>query len=228
MTRWIEKIYKKSYERIFKKEWNSINDFKIELQFVNASYEISKLKFQWIYRDLWERYFEHLKDVAYIILDELDNPNVDKVVIALLHDIIEDIPWISHGIIEWLFWRNIANGIDLLSKKHINEYLHKLTEDQLSLMNESEHWKVSINLVLKEIRNEDYFWHMETLSDDILDVKFADRIHNLRTLGWCSENKIKRKINETKKYFLKLAEKRNIKALNLMKQEILQLEKRTN
>jgi len=32
----------------------------------------------------------------------------------------------------------------------------------------------------KEMRNEDYFGHLEDLNDDYLDVKFADRIHNLR------------------------------------------------
>jgi (p)ppGpp synthase/HD superfamily hydrolase len=63
---------------------------------------------------------------------------------------------------------------------------------------------------------------MAELEDDILDIKFADRIHNLRTLDLpgVEKEKLIRKIHETEKYFMKLAQSRNTVAYELMLIEI--------
>jgi (p)ppGpp synthase/HD superfamily hydrolase len=49
-----------------------------------------------------------------------------------------------------------------------------------------------------------------------LDVKFADRIHNLRDFTGITKEKAIRKIKETEQYFLDVAQKRNPKAYQLM------------
>ncbi|MFZ5341295.1 MAG: hypothetical protein ACOZBL_01665 [Patescibacteria group bacterium] len=65
---------------------------------------------------------------------------------------------------------------------------------------------------------------MENIEDDdILDVKFADRIHNLRTLYPLSKESIIKKIQETEIYFLHVAKKRNPTAYNIMIYEIEKL-----
>jgi (p)ppGpp synthase/HD superfamily hydrolase len=62
-----------------------------------------------------------------------------------------------------------------------------------------------------------------------LDVKFADRIHNLTT-QWDPNNleQVKKKLEETKKYFYKIAQEINITAFNKMKKAILTLEIKLN
>ena len=69
-------------------------------------------------------------------------------------------------------------------------------------------------------RDDDYFGHLDQLDDDVLDVKFADRINNLRDNSWVGMKKKLRTIEITKKYFLHIAEKRNPTAYKLMMIEI--------
>jgi predicted small metal-binding protein len=101
------------------------------------------------------------------------------------------------------------------------------------------------------MRNEEYFEHLssyENMKDyieelswehdfsfssselqeilqNIFDVKFADRIHNLST-QWDENNleKVERKVEETRKYFLDIASKVNPEAYKKLKSLILELE----
>lgn len=78
--------------------------------------------------------------------------------------------------------------------------------------------------IARELRDEDYFWNMDQLDRDTLNVKFADRIHNLRTIYTLSKEDIKRKVKETKKYFLKVAKNRNPKAYELIIIELTKIQ----
>jgi len=64
---------------------------------------------------------------------------------------------------------------------------------------------------------------MKDLDQDTLDVKFADRIHNLRTMKTQNKNQINKKVSETLKYFIPLAKQRNRVSYNLMMVEIIKL-----
>jgi hypothetical protein len=75
----------------------------------------------------------------------------------------------------------------------------------------------------KERRNQDYFGHLDELNDDYLDVKLADRIHNLRDMDARNKEKILRKIEETEKYFMEVAKKRKPKAYKILCEEIARL-----
>lgn len=61
----------------------------------------------------------------------------------------------------------------------------------------------------RKLRDTDYYARMNQLDDETLNVKFADRIHNLRTTSHISKEKILQKIEETEKYFLPIAKERN-------------------
>ena len=190
-----------------------------------------KDKFSEVYRDDWERYFEHLRAVANIVL-ELKNTSVEKILIALYHDSIEDVE-ATFDIISYVSWSSkIALAVEAISKKDWKEYSEYKEEG-------------------KKLRNEDYFGHLESfekmwsyikelaeeknleltreelieVTTNIFDVKFADRIHNLST-QWDEDNteKVKRKIEETKKYFLPVAKEINIDAFNKLNTLILKLE----
>lgn len=76
----------------------------------------------------------------------------------------------------------------------------------------------------RSLRNKDYYGNMQELDDATLQVKFADRVHNLRTTSHIKKEKIKRKIEETKKYFLPVARKRNPKMFRELSRLIAKLE----
>lgn len=239
-----EKLYDSVVKNIFLPS-NITKDSKIvkkQMYNFQVAYFLVKLAFVEISRewldDKWNnlRYFEHLKSVANIVLNELPSPNLNKVVIALLHDIVEDIPWFDSKVLRLIFWDYIADWVISLSKKPLESYLQEdeilvlnkflpdwffpEREDHLLKIHESNDNVVSIISRAKLTRQQDYFWHMWDLPDDVLDVKFADRIHNLRTMDSCSPQKQLKKVVETEKYFMNLARERNISAYNLMKVEI--------
>ncbi len=230
------------------------------------SYSLMKLAFENEKRNSWERYFEHLKWVMDVILDDLENPNINKVVIALLHDVQEDLPEYA-DVIRKIYGNYIADWVDALSKKEWEHYIEKeeleicwvyldkrdkllkevrdtakiinpeisftaikkiketdlekyMTKEQVDEYKLLKDKLEPFENIAKERRNEDYFWHLDDLCDDYLDVKFADRIHNLRDIDGEEKEKIIRKVQETEKYFLDVAKRRNPTAYNLMMIEI--------
>jgi (p)ppGpp synthase/HD superfamily hydrolase len=66
---------------------------------------------------------------------------------------------------------------------------------------------------------------MRELNAETLQVKFADRIHNLRDLAHCKVSKIKDQIVETQAYLLPIAKEKNLTAYELMKKELEKLHK---
>jgi (p)ppGpp synthase/HD superfamily hydrolase len=57
-----------------------------------------------------------------IILRDLDNPNLNKILIALLHDIQEDMPEYADSV-RIIYGDYIADGVNALSKKPRENYL---------------------------------------------------------------------------------------------------------
>jgi len=231
--KWIEELLDNVKLKIFNNEINdeNIEEFKSIVRKITSGYYSMKDKFSEVYRDEWTRYFEHLRAVANIVLD-LPNPSVEKVLIALFHDSIEDI-WASFENIEFISGDSkIALAVEALSKRPWEDY----SDDKVE-------WK--------KFRNEEYFVHMESFDSmkfyvdeliethklelsekeieeviqNIFDVKFADRIHNLST-QWDINNldKVKRKVEETKEYFLNSAKELNPVAYKKLKSLILELE----
>lgn len=159
-----------------------------------------------------------------ILLREIPNPNLNKIIIALLHDVQEDIPEYE-DVVRRIYWEYIADWVNALSKKSWKLYLNKSEIKELEECTDDECRK-KIEGEAKERRNEDYFWHLDSLNDDYLDVKFADRLHNLRDMNWVTREKAIRKVRETERYFLDIAKNRNPKAYELMTIEIKRLKKK--
>lgn len=65
-------------------------DLDCELEFVEIAYEIAAESHAGIVRDSGKPYLSHPLSVAQIILEEFPNPTAFKVIVALLHDVIED------------------------------------------------------------------------------------------------------------------------------------------
>ncbi|MDD3302067.1 MAG: hypothetical protein PHN31_00800 [Candidatus Gracilibacteria bacterium] len=222
------------YDEIIKKlglEKHDLETRRKMLKF-NTAYHMIKQVFSGMERSAVDEFghkdrcFEHLKGTMEIVLRELPNPNINKIIIALLHDVKEDIPGITFSMLKRLFGKKIVKGIKKLTKRDWKEFLRetdlekiKFYEDR-GLENIEEHEKEIYSKLLKlgkERRNELYFGDLEKLEEDDLYVKFADRIHNLRTLKGMSDEHIVKKIIETEKYFLEVAYREKMKSKGVCK-----------
>lgn len=225
----VDNYYVKIKKRLFEKKEIEKNkeDINSQMRKFNLAYHLVKSAFEKKNRETKdesgknERYFNHLTWVMDVILNELPDPNIDTVIIWLLHDSIEDIKWFNFELIKTLFWEYIAKWVETLSKKKLDKYMGFINKKVVKILWEKSSTGKKIISKAKEDRIEDYFWkHMRELPDAYLTVKFADRIHNLRTLRWTSPEKIIRKIKETENYFFTIAQFKNSTAYTLMKTEI--------
>ena len=242
--KWVDKLLNSVKEKIFWNELNSenIEEFKKFVREFTSIYYLMKSKFSEVERTSWERYFEHLREVVNNVLI-LPNPNTKKVLIATAHDSIED----TNKTFEWLnedYWYGVALAVESISKKSWEDYIDETILDPVERKKQA-----------KKLRNAEYFWHLESfekfkyhinsiaiskwinltdnqlieISQNALDVKFADRIHNLST-QWDPNDleQVRKKVDETKKYFLWIAKENNTQAYNKLQSLILVLEIRLN
>lgn len=194
---------------IIQKLWDNVNesDKKVLDKVFDYIKDIPKNYPKLAIRKNWEHYLVHFVETTRILLDISNELTLEQITIALLHDAIEDVEEIGINELTRLFWYDIASSVERLSKKNISK----------EWLSEEEYEK------LKAKRNIEYFESLKNLSNRELDVKFSDRIHNLRTLKWLKRSFIERTLDETIKYFVPLAKERNKKAYNLMMQEIVNI-----
>ncbi|MBN1448112.1 MAG: bifunctional (p)ppGpp synthetase/guanosine-3',5'-bis(diphosphate) 3'-pyrophosphohydrolase [Bacteroidetes bacterium] len=129
-----------------------------------------------------EPYSTHPYAVAMIVAQEIPLDDV-SVVAALLHDIIEDCEHYSYEDLAEEFGSTVADIVEGATK-------------------------ISTILVSKEItKAENYRKLMVSMINDIrvILVKFADRLHNMRTLEFVSEAKQERIARETLEIYAPLA-----------------------
>lgn len=160
--RGIEEYYLKIRDKCFTEE-DKQNPYKVAetMEMFNLAYNLSKFKFNNIQRSSGERYFEHLLAVVDLYLDNEKNPTFNWVMIALLHDIIEDSD-IDCDTLSYLFGEQIAHWVQSLSKKSVQIYLKKDTEKD-----DFEKWKE------EWILNEDY-----QISDSFQNKKYLGELDN--------------------------------------------------
>jgi len=135
------------------------------------------------HRETGEKYLIHPLAVAEILLEyKLDSVSI---IAALLHDTVEDTP-ASYDSVKALFGTEVADLVQGLTKLETYQ-LQSINSDQ------AENFQKLILASSKDIR--------------ILLIKLADRLHNMRTLGVCSDEKKKRKAQETMDIYVPLAER---------------------
>ena len=142
---------------------------------IPALSQTNRQRIQWAYavakrwhdgqtRDSGERYFEHVRAVA-LVLVEYGYTDADYIIIAMLHDALEDTS-ISVSMIEQLFGPDIARDVLTLSKVYG-------IEDPLT------------GFVTPSAKREKptYFEAIERRGKRVVIVKSADRCHNLTDLA---------------------------------------------
>ncbi len=154
---------------------------------IENAYNTAKDAFRDELREGGERYFEHLRCVALILMVYLRVRDANVIAAALLHDIVEDIKHWSQ--------ERVAT--------HFNQIVGELV------------WWVSKPPVAnfdgdKEARNRAFHQNLSRASRGALLIKLADRLHNLLTLWDVPVDKQRRKISETQDYYLPIAEKETI------------------
>ncbi len=134
-------------------------------------------------RETGEKYLIHPLAVAEILVQyKLD---YGSIVAALLHDTVEDTP-ASYDSVKALFGKSVADLVQGLTK--LEGY-----QLQSSETGQAENFQKLILSSSKDIR--------------ILIIKLADRLHNMRTIGVCSDEKQRRKAQETMDIYVPLAER---------------------
>lgn len=157
-----------------------------ELTIISRAYEFAERVHQGQVRDSGERYFEHCQRVA-VFLAGLPLVAVDDIVLAFLHDCIED-GFMPPGLLRATFGDNMARAVATISKNTPLFDEHSLTV---------------ISRRKKDI--DDYFFGISKSPAFVRRVKCADRLDNLLSMGvWPPERK-KKYILETERYILPLA-----------------------
>lgn len=114
------------------------------------------------------RYFEHVRRVAIILMDEFHVVDPDLVIAALLHDTLEDCADMSEEIIEHCFGKRVCFLVKGVTK--------------------TKHNKKNYYGFLKNMAKDD---------NGVAVIKAADRIDNLRTIEGCEIEFIKKQVKET-------------------------------
>lgn len=174
-------------------------DYRYKL--IEKAYNDAKDAFHGIEREGGERYFEHIRAVALILIDHLRVKNHTLIIAALLHDIVEDCP-------EWT--------IDRVRVEYGDEVA--LLVEWLTKPDHSENSKQENARIYHE--------RFRFAPREFFLIKLADRLHNTITLWPCSHEKKLRKIEETWAYYVFWAEEHNI-LVHEIEEALAQLEQGT-
>lgn len=156
-----------------------------DLEKLDFAYDMAKYGHRNQFRESGERYFEHLRATSLILVDELGVTDVEMIIASLLHDMLEDSFLLNVVRIKIAFGERVAAIVDAISKPRKSD--QRFGSDR-----------------------ERHAWYFEQIArSDVysLIVKMADRLHNMRTLGCCSREKQRRKIDETNTVYLPLLER---------------------
>ncbi len=134
-----------------------------------------------------ELYYSHPIEVAYLFAEHIaiKEPQyfkTDLIVTALLHDTIEDTK-LTKDMIAEIFNEQVADQVYDLTRVKFDE---KITAGK------------TVNSLFTQYKK------------DVLHIKLFDRLHNIRTIGYMSPEKIKKIVRETIACFIPLATYLNI------------------
>lgn len=157
-----------------------------DLQLIIKAYNYAEAAHESQIRNSGEKYIVHPVNVA-LILAEL-NMDTATIIAGLLHDVIEDTS-ISYEKIVEEFGAEIAYLVDGVTK--LKKLQYKTKQE-----NQAENLRKMVLAMAKDIR--------------VIIVKLADRLHNMRTLEYMTEEKKKEKALETLEIYAPIAHRLGI------------------
>lgn len=154
-----------------------------EYALISSAYKTAKEAFREDMRKDGKRYFEHVRDVALILLYQRVY-YANTIAGALLHDIIEDKPQWPESEVAREFNHQVASCVAWVSKPKLES--------------------CGNNKLLRDAKFYSRFPHMPRESSLI---KIADRVHNLLDLWDLSDSDREEKIAQTLAHYIPLAER---------------------
>lgn len=116
-------------EKIGREDFENMIKFSLaptEFRRVMRAYQLSKHGHKGQSRESGERYFEHPKAVAVILIRELRILDADTIITALLHDIQEDSFILTWEDIEDVFGKDIVRYVRAVTKEPGKDYFENL------------------------------------------------------------------------------------------------------
>lgn len=141
-------------------------------------------------------YYTHPLNVSLILLNEFTFQDTNSIAACLLHDTLEDVKGLDKSEIIDLFGEDISEIVDAVTKIS-HEQIQKEAGVSKELLKGLTYRKLFIALV-KDVR--------------VMLIKLADRLHNMRTLHYMTEDSQKRISDETLNFYVPIAHR-----LGLMK-----------
>lgn len=171
-----------------------------DIRKIDLSYQMAKAAHRGQMREGGERYFEHPRSVALILLDEVKTKDPNIIIASLLHDVAEDTALFSNltKSPSYTDWRQkVEVNVAGIFGEEVAEVLLAVTKTEVD----------GVDIQTKDQAAEITHQNLQNASPKAVLVKMADRLHNLRTLGSCSAEKIQRKIAETKEIYFPIFQK---------------------
>jgi len=169
---------------------------KQDLERIKEAYEFAEQAHKGQVRKSGEPYIQHPVAVAEILVNmQMD---VTSVIAALLHDVVEDTT-ITLDTLEQHFGKQCAMLVDGLTK--LEKIQFKSKEEQ-----QNENYRKMFVAMAKDIR--------------VILIKLADRLHNMRTLKYQSEENQRRISQETLEIFCPIAHRLGISAIKWEMEDI--------
>ncbi len=172
-------------KNLFFQQLKEMNE-KLNMNRIEEAVDFATVAHEGQFRKSGEPYVTHPMNVA-LILAEL-NLDEDTIIAGLLHDVLEDTPKTYDDIAE-LFGTRVADVVDGVTKiERIKYESHEIQQ--------AENFRKMLLAMSKDLR--------------VILVKLADRLHNMRTLGFKKKSSILKTANETFEIYVPIAQRLGI------------------
>jgi GTP pyrophosphokinase len=155
----------------------------VELNKVLNAYEMAENVHQFQRRNDGTPYFWHPTRVTKILLDELGITDPDVLITGLMHDTLEDSDILTPEVLEYNFGPYVGYMIETLTKD-------VKVEDG----------------PLRETIDKEYVERLKQSPEDCRIIKLADRLDNIRCLGFNLKRNPYKYVKETSERYMPMAE----------------------